>query len=128
MLRRVALALVVTSALGVAPSRALAQSSKAQIAEARSLAQDAGDLLDQKNYAEALERATQAEALYHATIHVLMIAQAQEGLGRLAESALTYERLVAEPLPRTAPGVFRDAQEKGKVKLRELLARVPSML
>ena len=53
---------------------------------ARSLAQDAAELLEEKKFAEALDAATKAEELYHAAIHLLMAGQSLEGLGRLAEA------------------------------------------
>jgi hypothetical protein len=99
-----------------------------RISQARKLAIESADLIDQHNYAAALERATKAESLYHAPIHLQLAGQALEGLGRRAEAVTLYERLVAEPLPASAPAVFRNAQEAGKKRLRELLASVPSML
>ena len=112
-------------ALLFAPTIALADS---EVDKARKLAQEAGDLLDDKRYADALARANQAEALYHAPIHMFMIAQALEGLGRLAEAATAYDKLVAEPIPASAPPVFREAQNEGKKRLNALLSRVPSVL
>jgi hypothetical protein len=95
---------------------------------ARELAREAGDLLDGKRYEEALDHAKQAETLYHAPSHLLMAAQALEALGRLAEAMDAYERLVAEPLPSSAPPLFLKAQETGRNALRELAARTPSVL
>lgn len=109
-------------------SAASAQQPPADIDRARELARESADLLDQKKYAEALDRATRAEALYHAPFHLSVIAESLEGLGRLAEAAARYEVLVAEPLPPSAPRVFQEAQEKAKQRLSQLLARVPSLL
>jgi hypothetical protein len=95
---------------------------------ARELAREAGDLLDGKRYEEALDRARQAETLYHAPSHLLMAAEALKALGRLAEAMDAYERLVAEPLPSSAPPLFLKAQETGRNALRELAARTPSVL
>jgi len=95
---------------------------------ARSLAEEAATLLDGQHYADALDRATRAEQLYHASSNVLLMAEAQEGLGHLAAAVETYERLVAEPLPPSSPKPFLVAQQTGNVRLRTLLARVPSLL
>lgn len=95
---------------------------------ARELAQTAADLLDEKKYAEALEAANKAEALYHAVFHLYVAARSLEGLGRLTEAADTYERVLAEPLPTSAPKVFQDAQAESKGRLADLLARIPSVL
>ncbi len=115
--------------MSLVPAVALGQGAADEDkAKARELAQKAADQLDEKQYEEALATATAAEGLYHAPYHVFVIASAQEGLGRLTEAATTYERLVAEPLPSSAPQVFREAQETGKTRLRELLARIPTVL
>lgn len=95
---------------------------------ARELAQTAADLLDEKKYTEALEAANKAESLYHAVFHLYVAARSLEGLGRLTEAADTYERVLAEPLPASAPKVFRDAQAESKGLLADLLARIPTVL
>jgi hypothetical protein len=95
---------------------------------ARARAQDAAEHLADKRWNEALEAATQAEELYHAATHLLIMGQALEGLGRLAEAADVYERLAAEPLPASAAPVFKKAQQTGNERLKDLLARVPSIL
>ncbi len=119
-------------ALSIAAPCFWASAARAQatsdVDRARALAIEAADALDEKRYAEALEQATRAEELYHAPVHTFTIAAALEGLGRLAEAATTYEKLVAEPLPATAPAAFRDAQAEGQRRLNALLARVPSIL
>src|SRR5262245_1330165 len=127
MRRLLAVGLVLAGALlGAAP--AAADPPTGDVDRARALARESSDLLDKQRYADALERATQAEALYHAPFHLVVIAQALEGLGRLAEAAHKYEQLIAEPLPPSAPRVFHEAQEKGRQRLRQLVARVPSLL
>jgi hypothetical protein len=122
---RWARSLVCASLLLAAP---IAHAAPSATDRARALAEEAGDLLDAKRYADALDRVTRAEALYHAPTNVLMIGEAQEGLGHLAAALETYERLAAEPLPPTAPRPFLQAQHDGKVRLDALLARVPSVL
>ncbi len=107
---------------------ASAQQAPTDVDRARELARESADLLDRKQYADALDRATRAEALHHAAFHVAVIAESLEGLGRLAEAAAKYEALVAEPLPPSAPRVFQEAQQKGKLRLSQLLAKVPSLL
>jgi hypothetical protein len=109
-------------------SIALAQEGAANIDRARSLARESADLLEQGRYAEALDRATRAEALYHAPLHIAVEAESLEGLGRLVEAAAKYEELVAEPLTPSASRVFRDAQQRGRARLQKLLSRVPSLL
>ena len=122
-MRRLALAVGLVAALGL-PRAAIAD----DIDRARTLAQDAADLLEDKKYADALDRAQQAEALYHAPIHLYMMAQAYEGMSRYADAVATYEKLVAEPLPASAPTPFKEAQNQAKSRLNALQARVPSLM
>jgi hypothetical protein len=98
------------------------------LAEARKMANAAADDLEASHFDEALKKAERAEQLYHAPPHVLMIAEANEGLGRLVEALETYERLAAEPLSPTAPAVFRKAREIAAKNEKRLLSRVPSIL
>jgi hypothetical protein len=96
--------------------------------KARAFAQEAGDLLEAQRYDEALDRARKAEALFHAPTHLLMMGEALQALGHPAEAMATYERMAAEPLPITAPPLFRKAQATARERLRELGARTPSLL
>src|SRR5271170_7744541 len=81
------------------------------IDRARALAKLANRALQKaQSYAEALDYATRAEALYHAPIHLAIIGEALIGMGRGAEAMATLERLVSEPLPANAPEAFRTAQ------------------
>jgi hypothetical protein len=127
-MRRYFAPLAILCGCALAGSSARADADSDRLVHARALGEQAADLLDAKNYAEALARATQAESLFHAPTHVLMIAEANEGLGHLAAAADGYEALVAEPLPRSAPRAFLSAQATGKQRLTPLLARVPALL
>jgi hypothetical protein len=98
------------------------------VSKARALANGAGDLLDQKKYAEALARVEEAEGIFHAPTHLLMKSEALLGLGRLVDAMGALEKLAAEPLPRGAPQAFRRAQQEATQRLAELVARVPSVL
>jgi hypothetical protein len=95
---------------------------------ARALAEQAGDALDARNYQQALDLVTQAEELYHAPTHLLIAAEAHEGLGALVEAAELYERIVAEPLPAGSPPAFKSAQNDATARIRALIARIPSLL
>lgn len=92
------------------------------------MANAAADDLEASRFEDALKHARRAEQLYHAPPHVLMMAEAYEGLGRLVEALETYERLTAEPLSPSAPAAFRKAKEIGAKKEQQLLSRVPSIL
>ncbi len=117
---------VLLSPLG-ASTEAFAQ-PKSVPDEARELARDGWAAQDAGKFAEALDKVTKAEALYHAPTHLLLMGNAQIGLGKLADALDTFERLSAEPLPAASPPAFKDAQDTGKKRMKELLARVPSLL
>jgi hypothetical protein len=114
--------------IGVASFATPSFAQETDVDRARKLAQDAADSLDDGDFAAALDRAKQAEELYHAPTHILLIAQALEGQGHLAEAADTYERLIAEPLPSKGSTVFRKAQDDGASRLKALVAKIPSLL
>jgi hypothetical protein len=96
--------------------------------EARALARDAWKAFDAQSYKEALEKVTQAEALYHAPTHMLLMGNTLVALGRLAEGLSTFENLAAEPLSDAGPPAFKTARETGRTRMKELLSRVPSLL
>lgn len=98
------------------------------VTEAREIALEAGDDVDAGRFQDALDKIAKAEAMYHAPTHVLIRAEALEGLGRLVEALETYENLAAEPLSATAPQAFRDARDNGRKRQVALIARVPSVL
>lgn len=127
MLRRT---IPVTLALFVAwhACAAKAVAAEDRLTEARELANGAADDLEAERFQEALEKAQRAEQLYHAPPHLLMMAEAHEGLGHLVEALDLYERISAEPLSPSAPAAFRKARELGAKRERSLLSRVPSIL
>src|SRR6185437_6009641 len=111
------------------PSGAAIAAAGSDIDRARALAKEAKHLLQKaQDYTEALDYATRAEALYHAPIHLEIIGEALMGMGRVAEAMEVFERLASEPLPPTASDAFRAAQEDGRKRLKELSAKVPSLL
>lgn len=101
---------------------------RSAINEARELALAGWKALDAEKYQDALDKVTQAEALYHAPTHLLLMGNALAGLGKTADALATFERLAAEPLPDAAPTAFKEAQETGRKRVKELIARVPSLL
>src|SRR4051812_31093044 len=77
------MAMALLAACAATGSDALAQ-AKSPTDQARKLGQEAWQALEANNYKEALDKANEAEALYHAPTHLLLIGNAQVGLGRLA--------------------------------------------
>lgn len=114
--------------IGIAWSANAHGAEPTNVSQAREIALAAGEALDAKRFQEALDKVSQAEALYHAPTHMVMRAEALEGLGRLVEALDTYETLAAEPLSPTAPPAFIQAREDGRKRQVALIARVPSLL
>lgn len=119
--------LCVAGVLAASVARAQPDGDEAKT-RARALGNEAAERLIAKDYEGAIERVTQAEGLFHAPTHLRILAEAQEGLGRLAAAMETYERLVAEPLPVGAHDAFLKAQSLARQRLRHLASRVPSLL
>jgi hypothetical protein len=67
---------------------------------------------------------SRAEQILHAPTHLLMIARAQVGLGRLVAAQETYLKLTREDLAATAPNAFKRAQQEGKDELSALEPRI----
>jgi hypothetical protein len=115
-------------AVALALSASAAAAPPGEKEQARALAEQAGDALDARDFKQAIELVTRAEALYHAPTHLMIAAEAHEGLGELVEAAELYERIVAEPLPAGSPAGFRTAQNEAVERIRALIARIPSLL
>ncbi len=114
--------------LGLTWSFVVRADEPANVTQAREIALNAGDDVDAGRFQDALDKIVQAEALYHAPTHLLIRAEALEGLGQLVEALDTYENLAAEPLSPTAPPAFREARDMGRKRQIALIARVPSVL
>src|SRR5262249_53971729 len=71
-------------------------------------------------FADALDLVSRAEQILHAPTHLLMIARAQVGLGRLVAARETYLKLTREELAASAPPAFKRAQQDGKDELATL--------
>lgn len=108
------------------PSIALAGPvSDVDRATARSLAAEAHDALDRREYAVAVDRFTRADALVHAPTFLLGIARAQVGLGAWIAAQETYARVVREGVPAGSPPPFFKALDEAKTELDALIQRVP---
>src|SRR5690349_19476001 len=79
-------------------------------AAARALATQGAEALNNKKYAESLDLVTRAESIFHAPVHVLMIARAQAGLGKLVAAQESYLKVIREELAANAPAAFKRTQ------------------
>jgi hypothetical protein len=108
------------------PSSALADPvSDVDRATARSLAAEAHDALDRKQYAVAVDRFQRADALVHAPTFLLGIARAQVGLGAWIAAQESYARVVREGVAAGSPPPFFKALDEARTELDALIPRVP---
>ncbi len=96
--------------------------------KARVLFRKGATAVDQKSFAEGLEALQEAESLFHAPTHVLYIARAQAGLGKLLEAKASYEKVRDEDLGAKKSDAFVDAQKSAVRELEELEARIPKIV
>jgi hypothetical protein len=113
-------------ALGLAPRAASAQSDEEKAA-ARALATQGIDAFNAKKYAEALDLINRAEAILHAPPHVLFIARAQAGMGRLVAARESYLKLSREDIPASAPPAFKRAQQDAKAELASIEPKIAQL-
>jgi hypothetical protein len=96
-------------------------------AAARALATQGSDALKSGRFPEALDLVTRAEAIVHAPTHLLMIARAQTGMGKLVAAHETYLKIVREELAPTASAAFRNAQATAREELAAVEPRIASL-
>lgn len=118
--------LVLALGLMLSSGAARAQSDEDKAA-ARTLATQGAEALNNKKYAEAIDLVSRAEAIVHAPTHLLMIARAQVGVGKLVAARETYLKLTREELAANAPAAFKRAQSEGKEDLAALEPRIASL-
>ena len=102
------LSLLLALGLALSPVHAFAQTDE-QRAAARDLATDGADAFDQGRYEDAIDRFNRAEALVHATPHLLYLARAHAKLRQYVKSREAYMKIINEPVAANAPGALRDA-------------------
>jgi hypothetical protein len=127
--KRSALAVILASAFAsgyAAP--ALAQSPDPSTRKAaRILAEEGLALFDRKEYAAALEKFDQADAILSAPTVDLFAARCLAALGRLVAAEARYRDVAAAPIEEDAPRAFRDAVAEGERERSALLPRIPSI-
>lgn len=104
-----------------APSGAAAQADREQ---ARALGEEGLEHFAASRWQEAHDRFEQADRLFHAPTLTLYMARCQAKLGRPLAARALYERLLAEPVPASAPRPFLEAQASARTELAEVDARV----
>ncbi|MDC0745128.1 hypothetical protein [Polyangium mundeleinium] len=121
------LAAAATVALALlSPGTASSQTAEEKAA-ARSLAQQGAEALQKKDYAEAIDLLSRAEAIIHAPPHLLLIGRGQVGLGKLVAARESFLKIIREELPASAPAAFKRAQEDARTELAAIEPRIGSL-
>ncbi len=118
--------LVLAGSLVLAPARALAQSDE-QRSAARALATEGATAFNEARYGDAVDLFNRAEALIHATPHLLYLARAYDKLGQLVRAREAYMKIVREPLADSAPKIFQDTKSKAEQELRAIEPRLANL-
>jgi hypothetical protein len=125
-LLRAAVALSLAAAVLLPAGASFAQSPEEKAA-ARSLAMQGADALNGGRFADALDLVSRAEAIVHAPTHLLMIARAQVGTGKLVAAHETLLKLTHEDLAPSAPPAFKKAQADGRDDLTAIEPKIASL-
>ena len=118
--------LLLTGSLSLAPGKALAQSDE-QRSAARALATDGATAFNENRFADAVDLFNRAEALVHATPHLLYLARSYDKLGQLVRAREAYMKIVKEPLAPNAAPIFQDTKTKAEQELRAIEPRLASL-
>jgi hypothetical protein len=118
--------ILVAGALSLQPGRALAQSDE-QRSAARALATDGASAFNEGRFAEAVDLFNRAEALVHATPHLLYLARSYEKQGQLVRAREAYMKIVKEPLAENAAKIFLDTKTNAERELAAIEPRLSSL-
>ncbi len=121
-----ALMLALALLLGVPAAAQPAGSGSAQ--EAVRLGKQAKEKYDQGDWAAALTLFEAAEASAHSPVLLLYAARCHRNLGKLVRARDTFQRVVDEALPATAPEPQRAAQRDARADLDALLPRLATLV
>ncbi len=109
------------------PARPSFAQSPEEKAAARALARQGADALNSNDFLKAIDLVTRAEAILHAPTHLLMIARAQTGVGKLVAAQETYLKLLREELAPTAAPAFKNAQVSARDELAAIEPKIASL-
>lgn len=109
------------------PALSAAQTSDADRATARALANEGQEAIEKRDFTTAADRFTRADALIHAPTLLLGLAHAQVGLGKLVAAQETYNRILREGVPPKSPPAFAVAVKDAGRELDALVPRIPTV-
>jgi hypothetical protein len=125
-LPRAALFLSLSASLLFTAGPSFAQSPEEKAA-ARALATQGAEALSSSKFNDAIDLVSRAEAIVHAPTHLLMIARAQTGVGKLVAAQETYLKLLREELAPSAPAAFKNAQVAARDELAAIEPKIASL-
>lgn len=105
---------------------ALAQDDEVRV-EARELARQGVQALEEGRHGEALDLLKQAESKFHAPTHMLYMGRALIGLGQLDEAHRTFVTILIEEIPNYAPPAFHEAKKEAAIEAQGLASRVATL-
>jgi hypothetical protein len=127
-LRAVIFSLMMGSAFLLSASAHAGKNDEKDVkAKARTLASEGIEALKGGQFGVAESKLAEAEALFHAPPHLLYLARAQAGLGKLRDAKATLEKLAADSLPAGAPPAFIQAKDEGAKDLIAIAERIPTI-
>jgi hypothetical protein len=121
---RIVLCVVISLVAG----RAAAQPVEGERDAARTLFFEAHKALKAGEFERAAELFEKADAVYHAPTTLLGLARARVGLGKLALAHETYERILADGVPPSAPPPFIRALADAKDEIAALEPRLATIV
>lgn len=122
-----AIALGALLLFGITPTVAHAQINDSHRAAARALATEGLRAIEQGRWADGLDRFERAEALIHATPHLLYIARASVKLGKLVRANEAYMKIIREELAPRSPKAFVEARRAAISEEAALAPRLPKL-
>jgi hypothetical protein len=125
--RTIATTLILSSLAVGSPSAVHAQANDGQRAAARALATDGLRAIEEGRWAAGIDLFQRAEALVHATPHLLYIARASVKEGKLVQANEAYMKILHEELSPRAPKVFVDARKSATEEQAALAPRLPKL-
>jgi hypothetical protein len=124
MMRRISTLTLSISLLLAAPV-AWAEPTAADRATARTLAQEGQHALENKNYTQAIDKFSRADALVHAPTLLLGLARAQVGSMKLVEAQENYNRIIREGVAPNSPKSWSKAVEDANKEVGAISPRIP---
>ena len=125
-MKREAISVALVAMLG--SREALAdEPSAGDVAAARSLSQEGTKLANANKCAEAIDKLSRSEKLFHAPSTLSRLGECQVKVGKVVEGTENLNRVVRETLPPNAPKVFVKAQERASQLLPAARAKIAKL-